>query len=346
MQTEDQSLPTNSGGAATAASETQPNPNYGQGEASLTTFKEVSDYQAAVEALVGDEVLELSAEDLNPDADVPQPTPPVPQPSVETPDDEEDLTPAEKAAQLPQVKLRPQNQLEMETLQFKKRNQDWSWAQAEEAAKVKLNIVETAPVVEANETTVPSLDTVAGVDAKILELEAEHAEAMNVTFDFQKAGEIQREILRLNRVATKLELAEENAKQSNEQRSRAEFDQKWESAHVEAHRLYPALSDPKSPLALRVWQIDRTLKDKGDPLFSDPEKLVKIAKDAATELGVAQVGAGVVEKSTSPVVQPSIPKPVLIPASGNARTSNVSSTAQPIVLTSVADYENYIASLQ
>ena len=315
----------------------------------MINFKEVSDYQAAVEALVGDEMVEMNDEDLNPDADAPQ----IAEPTVVTPlpvdpDEDEDLTPAEKAAQLPQVKLRPQNQLEMETLQFKKRNVDWTWQQAEEAAKGKLGIkTEVAPVVETNEdgTAVPSLDTVAGVDAKIKELEDAHAQAMDVDFDFKKAGEIQREILRLNRIATKLEMVEESARESKEQSARAEFDQKWEHAQAVASSRYPALTNPQSPLALRVAEIDRAFKEQGNELFSDPEKLIKIAMMAANELGIAPAGSGVVAKSTPPSVQPSLPKPVLTPASGNARTTNVSSTAQPIALKSVEDYENLIASL-
>lgn len=347
MTTEESSLPTNSGGVASATSETQPTQQNGQGEARVINFKEVSDYQAAVEALVGDEMMEMNDEDLNPGDDVPQ----VAEPTVVTPlpvdpDGEEDLTPAEKAAQLPQVKLRPQNQLEMETLQFKKRNVDWTWQQAEDAARGKLGIktdVET-PVNE-TVTTAPSLETVAGVDARIQELEAAHAEAMGVTFDLEKAGEIQREILRLNRIATKLELVEESARESKEQSARAEFDQKWENSSARANTDYPALLNPLSPLAMRVWQIDRTLKEQGNELFSDPEKLIKIAKMAADELGPDSTGRGVVAKSTPPSVQPSLPKPVLTPASGNARTTHVSSTAQPIVLKSVEDYENLIASL-
>jgi hypothetical protein len=102
----------------------------------------------------------------------------------------------------------------------------------------------------------------------------------------------------------------------------------WENVKVE----YPQALDPNSTFATRMREIDEAWQEAGDARFDDAAKVEVIARIVAKELGARPASARPVAKPngrTLPVPAssrtsstPSRPaSPVVVPASGSARTA-------------------------
>jgi hypothetical protein len=122
-------------------------------------------------------------------------------------------------------------------------------------------------------------ETVAGVEAEILELRQRYKEATKA-IDVDEQAELfeQLEQKRDQLAQLKIKEAEQSARavQTEHEKELQAFNETWDFTRER----YPDLNDPNSAMYKEVARLDAEMQELGDPLAGDPKRLWDLAKKA------------------------------------------------------------------
>jgi hypothetical protein len=263
----------------------------------------------------------------------------------EEPETEEAETPEEEAPEdtvedegKPQerFRIRAANEVEATALLLKKQNPGWSL----EECLSKSKTIHDAPEDHTEDATADaeSPKTVAEVRSRIDALRQAKAEAYE-TLEFAEVARLDLEIDTLRDALD--EIKEQEIRK--EQLLEMEFNQAVEHSQNKAVSIYPDTTKADSPLVKRMLEIDRQMKDDGNPLYFSPDKPFKLAQMAANDIGIAPRNP----KSAATPARPMVKSRTVQPASGNARTTAPTSPTDKIdqAVDQVSDIASYDALL-
>lgn len=263
-------------------------------------------------------------------ADAPETAPP--EESEDGDDDEPEADGPVTPSKAKKLRLRlPENDTQGRlATEFLRRNRDWTYSQALEAANKQLGIkppgVESTPAAPAT----PDLpQTVETVDVELDRLDTEHEKAL-VELRFDEASKLARSIRKLERHRLTLQ---EDAKQKATAQATA-YEQGFAKSEAKAVELYEFANNPDSPGGKRMQEIEADLKANGDSLYTSPDKPLRIAQMVAAELNIAPKRKGAPAAKTP--VAPGVPAPKkgILP-SGGSSTRPVAQNQQPAVIEQV-----------
>ncbi len=209
---------------------------------------------------------------------------------------------------------------------FKKRNRDWTLEQALDAAKKQLGVATPSTAETAAPKTKSDMpDTIEAVQTAeddLLERRSKEFTALN----FEEVAKIDVALRKLDRHRTNLEREGERAQSQQAQ----DYDRTFDASQVRAAEHYPFVNDPQSAAAKRMLEIDASLKELNDPLFSSADKPFKIAQMVAAEMNIAPKRKGAPAAPAKPAapVTPA-PKKGILPT-GASRTT-VPVTTKPAI---------------
>lgn len=209
---------------------------------------------------------------------------------------------------------------------FKKRNRDWTLEECLNAAKQQLGVkpeTTAAPAPEAPKSDLPAtLEEVDAAEESLLAQKAKELTALN----FEEAHKIDVALRKLDRHRGVLE------KQAEQRQSQevTNYQQSFAASQARAEELYPFAADPESPQGKRMAEIDASMKETKDPLYSSPDKPLKIAQMVAAEFSIAPKRKGAPAAPVKPAapVTPA-PKKGVVP-SGSSRTTPATTVAPAI----------------
>jgi len=250
-------------------------------------------------------------------------------PAPAKPDDEVDevqATQPQAPEETPELELPERirvgtwNETERKALQIRARNPDLSLAQALEMAGTKepeAEVVDPSEVLDKIENSVKA-----------------KAEALK-NLEFDKAAELELEVIKLQREMRKAEqLSEEARLVERETRVR-----KVEEAKSKAVRYYPDSADENSGLVKTMNEIYESLKSTQNPLIHDPEMPWKLTQMAANQLGIAPKVNGVKAVARAPSSIPVKQRNQAPIASGNARTTQPTPTTARDIANQIEDLD-------
>lgn len=242
-------------------------------------------------------------------------------PAAEEPALEEGTEPAApgpvKIPDANQLRIRPpeDDKLGRLTAAFMQRNRDWNLKQAMDAAAKQLGVdLNPAPPATpaAQKTDLPA--TVEGVDSSVEALQAERLKAFT-ELRFEDVANIDASVRKLDvhRLGLERKADREQAAQA------AAYDAKFDASTTQATSLYDFATKPDSEGGKRMLEIEQALKETDDPLYSSPDKPLKIAQMVAAELNIAprRKGAPVPAKAAAPAVT-AAPKKQVLPGGSTA----------------------------
>ena len=201
-----------------------------------------------------------------------------------------------------------------------RRNRDMGVEEALEKARAKLGVSPAAsaaqPAAEdATKAPAAGPDPLVELESKLAAARAAHKAAMD-EFDVDKAhaamGEVEKLVGQVAAVKTAAATAKakpEAAKPAPATTAADEAEaarQANAAAQQKALELYPDVANGKSPLFLRMVEIDAQLKATDNPLYYDPGKYLRVAQMAANDLGIPP------GRKAQPAAQPK-PKPTPAP---------------------------------
>ena len=207
-----------------------------------------------------------------------------------------------------------------------KRNRDMPMSEAVAKASEQLGIKP-----QTNQQEVPKDDGRPSLPQTIQEVEtlrnqklAEYTKAMSeVRLD--DAAKINGELLSLTEHRFSLERNADRQAVETE----ARFNRDWDSSVAKATELYPFAADPKSPGGKRMLEIEAELQRNGDPLYSSPNKPLKLAQMVAAELSIAPRAK---KPAPAPAAVPAAPAPKKgVVTTGGSRTTPPPVNAKPEV---------------
>ncbi|RRJ97798.1 hypothetical protein Ga0100231_004895 [Opitutaceae bacterium TAV4] len=181
-----------------------------------------------------------------------------------------------------------------ETIFILNRNRDLSLAEAEARAKQKLGIVDvggsgsgaTGSEGGGQSQTSQAEKDLAATRTVIVEKRAKAREAVK-EMRFDEAATLQDELVDLQSKEFDLRLSVHQEQQAAQEAARKEAGSVALRSKADAVALYPDVALAGSKLVERMEEIDRDLEETGNPLFSDPNKFLRVAQMAANELGIA-----------------------------------------------------------
>jgi hypothetical protein len=191
-------------------------------------------------------------------------------------------------------------------LAYQKRNRDWTLEQALDAAKKQMGIAPQKQEATAEPKGPQMPKTVQDVDAALEQKLTEYEKAL-ADVNFEQAGKINREILKLTVHRSTIERSAEREQQTAETKFNADFD----ASEAKAVEFYPFYADTNSPAAKRMKEIEATLKATDDPLYFSPNKPLKLAQMVAAELNIAPKS-----KTATPAKPAAAPAPTPAPKKG------------------------------
>lgn len=200
-------------------------------------------------------------------------------------------------------------------LSILKRNQDLTLEEATTRAKGQLGIkTETpAPAADAPKSNLPT--TVEGVDTEQDRLFAERKKAFT-ELRFEDVADIDQSMRKLDR--HRLQIEREAVTQQSQQAK--EYDTAFTRAEQRAGELYEFASNPDSAGAKRMLEIDAALKENDDPLYTSPDKPLRIAQMVAAELKIAprKKGQAAPAKAAAPAPAAPAQKKQVLPGGGSS----------------------------
>lgn len=219
-----------------------------------------------------------------------------------------------------------------------KRNRDMGMEEAVAKARNMLGIKEPAspatPEAPAPKSDLPQ--TIDAVDTEIDRLDADREKALT-ELRFEDVAKIDRTTRKLDR--HRLQLKEDGQRHQAEQA--ASYDRQFAASETKATELYAFASDPESPGAKRMLEIEATLKSNGDPLYNSPDKPLRVAQMVAAEMAIAPRKKGAPAAPAKAAVPPAVPaqKKGILPG-GSSRTTPPTQTPESVVTSKVADVKN------
>lgn len=214
-------------------------------------------------------------------------------------------------------------------LSYKKRNRDWTMAQAMAAAESQLGVKpKTEPAAaEAPKSDLPQ--TIDAVDAAIEKLEAEKLKAAD-DLSVQEMAKIDNALRRLDRQRTKLE--RDGEVQQREQATA--YETAFSASESKATALYEFASKPDSPAGKRMIEIEEALRDTEDPRYYSPNKPLLIAQMVAAEMNIAPKSKTAAPAKPAAPAGPVPPKKQVLPV-GGSRTATTGAPAQSALHTEI-----------
>lgn len=222
---------------------------------------------------------------------------------------EEDSTPN-------RFRIRAKDELEAEALALRKRHPDWSLEDCLNKAKSVLGVDQKQGEQEQSSSSEP-VETVDSITQQIKDLTAKKADAMR-SMEFEEVADIDGQLEELREKREGLRINEVQAKARHEQSQMEQFERAYTESERKAVTFYPDTAKADSEMVKRMIEIDRFMRDNGDPIYHSPDKPFILAKQAASELGIPMTrpaAAGTKPKTTTASKSP------IQPASGNARTT-------------------------
>lgn len=268
--------------------------------------------------------------------------------------EEEDDETGEEAAQSKRIRVRPKadDKVGFRALEIQRRNRDLTLEECVARARAELG-VKPEPEADAKKPEEAKPDegpaTVEEADTRIKDLRAQRRKALTEDFDFEKAADLDDQIDALKDRRAALVAGDAKAKDD----AASEYDAKFDAAQSKAAELYDFVRDANGAEAKRMLEIDARLKDSGDPLYSDPEKPLILARMVAREFHIAPKAK--TSTKPAPVARQAAAKPKTVApiASGSSRTaSTASNTAGQQLLERAArikspgEMEEFLASLR
>lgn len=223
---------------------------------------------------------------------------------------------------------------------FMKRNKDLGMEEAVERARGQLGIKPKAAEAQTTTETAPKSDlptSVEAVDTEIARIEGEREKAL-VDLRFEDVAKFDKSMRQLDRHRFALEREGER----NLAKQEADYNAAYSASETKATDLYEFAGKPESDGYKRMAEIDAALKDNNDPLYSSPDKPLRVAQMVARELSIApkRKGAPVVPVKTAAPVVAAAPKKNILPGGGSRTTPQ---TVNPT--TAVADSVSKIQSV-
>lgn len=203
---------------------------------------------------------------------------------------------------------------------FLQRNRDWTLEQATDAARSQLGIKPEpkgdTPAAAPQKPKSDLPDSIEGVDHAVDLLEGERTKAIT-ELRFEDVDKIDRQLRRLDRHRSTVE---READQREAQEASA-YDSAFTSSEARAVDLYDFASKPESEGGKRMLEIEGILRANGDPLYSSPDKPLRIAQMVAAELRIApkRKGAAPVVPAKPTQTAPS-PKKQVLPGGSSSTT--------------------------
>lgn len=194
-----------------------------------------------------------------------------------------------------------------------KRNRDLTMEESILRAKKQLGIKDPEATPAAPKSDLP--ETVEATDAMLDKLDADREKALT-DLRFEEVAKIDRQLRKLDRHRLGLERASERS--AAEQA--AAYDREFNAAVAKAADMYPDSTNPESEFGKRMLEIERELKDADDPLYSSPNKALKIAQMVAAERNIAPKRKGAPPAPAKPAVPAVAPKKQVLPAGGSKTT--------------------------
>lgn len=241
-------------------------------------------------------------------------------------------------------RLRTEDPVEQRALDLRRNNRDMSLQEALDRAKAELGDDDaTGEDADAEEDSLP--ETVEATEREVEKLLNERNNALHEDLDFEKVTQLDQEIRKLDQHIgdLKLRAVQDQAK------SEAEFRDNLEASKVKAVELYPFVTKEGVETA-RMEEIDATLKESNDPLYSDPNKPLILAQMVAKEMHIPPKGK-TVKKPTAPAKgNPPKKKAPIQQASATAQTQPKNNEGQLDeridAINSPMDFEDAMAELQ
>lgn len=246
-------------------------------------------------------------------------------------EEEQAATPEQTGQRRQQFRFRPKTAADELALKYTRQNPEWDLARALEAAHKDLGTTGSQETkAESGEAKPAGFKTVADVDAKIAELKVARRSA-NAEMDFDKKDEIQEEIETLLVQRGEVALTERDAQRAKGSQEQQQWVQQVSQSEERAFRSYPATGDPKSPLSIRMVEIEKRLEQDGNDLGSN--KAFLLAQMAGNELGIAPAPpvkkkVAAAAPATAPSPQPAKKRSLAPIAPGSAGTQGGSTRKQ------------------
>ncbi len=218
-----------------------------------------------------------------------------------------------------------------------KRNRDLPMSEAVDKAKAQLGIKapsEETPAAQQPKSDMP--ETVEATDSEIEKMEGEFEKA-GVELRFEDQAKINRSLRKLDR--HRIVLERDGERKSAQQAD--EYNRQFDAAVNKASELYAFVSDPESAGAKRMLEIESVWKANDDPMYFSPNKALKAAQIAASELLIAPKKKGATTapvKPAAPAAPPTVKKQVL--ATGGSRTTAPTANQKPAIDTKVQAAKN------
>lgn len=253
----------------------------------------------------------------------------------------------EEGQQSNRFRIRAKDELEAETLALRKRHPDWSLEECLTKAKSILGVDQQQQQQQAgNEQSEQQAapETVASISQQIKDLTAKKADAMR-SMEFEEAADIDAQLEDLRDKRESLRITEVQAQARAEQQQIEQFDRVYAESERKAVTFYPDAAKADSEMVKVMIEMDRFMRDNGDPLYHSPDKPFILAKQAAARLGIpmAQPAAAGQKKTTT------APKSPIQPASGNARTTPAAPAPKLEerleAVDSIEDYEEIVSGI-
>lgn len=275
------------------------------------TAKPAETKAAELPAKVTEEKPKEAAEETPPTEEAP-PAEEAPTEEPETPPETQDSEITPVKSDRPHVRVNKDDEHGRLTLAYQIRNKDWTLKQAMAAADEQLGVKPSKePAAQTAKSDLP--ETVSAVDLAADKLMDEKDKAAT-ELRLEDVAKLDRQLRKLDR--HRVELVQKDQQQQAEQAR--EYDTAFTKSEAKAIELYAFAGDPNSAGAKRMVEIEETLKDTGDPLYSSPDKPLRVAQMVAAELRIAPKGKGtaVAAKPTAIPVAPA-PKKQVLPGGGS-----------------------------
>jgi hypothetical protein len=302
----------------------------------------LKDYEALLEESLKPQADAVDEEELDPEEaeeDAGNGEEPETEEAEEAPEEEsipEDTVEEDEGKPQERFRIRATNEVEATALLLKKQNPGWTLEDCLSKSKTIHGTPEDTAYAPADKEEGPK--TVTEVRARINALRDAKAEAFEA-LEFTEASRLDREIDTLRDALD--EIKEQEVR--NEQLLEMEFNQAVEHSQNKAVAIYPDVTQAASPLVKRMVEIDRQMKEDGNPLYFSPDKPYKLAQMAANDIGIAPRNP----KSATNPARPMAKSRTVQPASGNARTTAPTSPTDKIeqAVDQVDDIASYDALL-
>jgi hypothetical protein len=205
---------------------------------------------------------------------------------------------------------------------FMKRNRDLSMEDAVAKAKNQLGVKPDAAKPSTESEAPPASElpaTIGAVDEAIKALRLERRKALS-DVRMEDAADASDKIEDLQRRRFELERHGER----EESRAAQSYNAKFAESEAKATDLYPDAAKADSEFGKRMAEIDAEFAELKDPLYSDPEKPLRIAQMVAREMNIAPRRKGTPVAPAKPAAAPATTAPQIkkgVVPSGSSRTA-------------------------